>query len=50
MFSPADPDRPVKAFLQEYQALFGFGTEVLDSEPPPSQTNATARLARIFHR
>ena len=27
---PADPDRPVKAFLQEYQTLFGFGPEALD--------------------
>ncbi len=25
MFDPSDPYRPVKAFLQEYQALFGFG-------------------------
>jgi len=25
-----DPDRPVKAFLQEYQILFGFGPEALD--------------------
>jgi len=33
MFDPADPDRPIKAFLLEYQALFGFGPEVLDSEP-----------------
>jgi hypothetical protein len=41
MFDPADPDRPVKAFLQEHQTLFGFGPEVL--EPPPSQTNATTR-------
>jgi hypothetical protein len=30
MFDPNDPDRPVKAFLQEYQALFGFGPEALD--------------------
>jgi hypothetical protein len=30
MFDPDDPDRPVKAFLQEYQALFGFGPEALD--------------------
>ncbi len=30
MFNPADPDRPVKAFLQEYQTLFGFGPEALD--------------------
>ena len=30
MFDPADPDRPVKAFLQEYQTLFGFGPEALD--------------------
>jgi hypothetical protein len=30
MFAPDDPDRPVKAFLQEYQTLFGFGTEALD--------------------
>ena len=30
MFDPADPDRPVKAFLQEYQILFGFGPEALD--------------------
>ncbi|MGB7747443.1 MAG: hypothetical protein WBN75_09165 [Verrucomicrobiia bacterium] len=29
-FDPADPDRPVKAFLQEYQTLFGFGLEALD--------------------
>ncbi len=29
MFDPADPDRPVKAFLQEYQALFGFGPEAI---------------------
>ena len=28
-FDPADPDRPVKAFLQEYQALFGFGAEAI---------------------
>ena len=27
-FDPADPDRPVKAFLQEHQALFGFGDAV----------------------
>ncbi|MGA2786957.1 MAG: hypothetical protein ABSF60_05470 [Verrucomicrobiota bacterium] len=27
---PDDPDRPVKAFLQEYQTLFGFGPEALD--------------------
>jgi hypothetical protein len=30
MFDPDDPNRPVKAFLQEYQALFGFGPEALD--------------------
>ena len=30
IFDPADPDRPVKAFLQEYQTLFGFGPEALD--------------------
>jgi hypothetical protein len=30
MFDPDDPDRPVKAFLQEYQTLFGFGPEALD--------------------
>jgi hypothetical protein len=30
MFDPADPDRQVKAFLQEYQILFGFGPEALD--------------------
>ena len=30
MFDPADPDRTVKAFLQEYQILFGFGPEALD--------------------
>jgi hypothetical protein len=30
MFDPADPDRPVKAFLQEYQILFGFSPEALD--------------------
>jgi IS66 C-terminal element len=30
MFDPADPDRPVKAFLQEYQTLFGFGPIALD--------------------
>jgi len=30
MFDPADPDRPVKAFLQEYQTRFGFGPEALD--------------------
>ena len=30
MFDPADPDRLVKAFLQEYQTLFGFGPEALD--------------------
>jgi VCBS repeat-containing protein len=30
MFDPDDPDRPVKAFLQEYQALFGFGPEALN--------------------
>jgi hypothetical protein len=30
MFDPKDPDRPVKAFLQEYQTLFGFGPEALD--------------------
>jgi hypothetical protein len=30
LFDPANPDRPVKAFLQEYQALFGFGAEALD--------------------
>jgi len=30
MFDPDDPDRPVKAFLQEYQVLFGFGPEALD--------------------
>jgi hypothetical protein len=30
MFDPADPYRPVKAFLQEYQTLFGFGPEALD--------------------
>jgi hypothetical protein len=35
MFDPADPDRPVKAFLQEYQALFGFGPEAI--------TNATVQ-------
>ena len=35
MFDPADPDRPVKAFLQEYQTLFGFGTEAI--------TNATVQ-------
>jgi hypothetical protein len=35
MFDPADPDRPVKAFLQEYQTLFGFGPEAI--------TNATVQ-------
>ena len=35
MFDPDDPDRPVKAFLQEYQALFGFGPEAI--------TNATVQ-------
>lgn len=29
MFDPDDPDRPVKAFLQEYQTLFGFGPEAV---------------------
>jgi len=29
MFDLNDPDRPVKAFLQEYQTLFGFGPEAL---------------------
>jgi len=29
MFDPDDPDRPVKAFLQEYQTLFGFGPEAI---------------------
>ena len=35
MFDPDDPDRPVKAFLQEYQILFGFGPEAI--------TNATVQ-------
>jgi hypothetical protein len=35
MFDPADRDRPVKAFLQEYQTLFGFGPEAI--------TNATVQ-------
>jgi hypothetical protein len=35
MFDPADPNRSVKAFLQEYQVLFGFGPEAL--------TNATVQ-------
>jgi hypothetical protein len=35
MFDPNDPDRPVKAFLQEYQILFGFGPEAI--------TNATVQ-------
>jgi hypothetical protein len=35
MFDPNDPDRPVKAFLQEYQTLFGFGPEAI--------TNATVQ-------
>jgi hypothetical protein len=35
MFDPKDPDRPVKAFLQEYQTLFGFGPEAI--------TNATVQ-------
>jgi hypothetical protein len=35
MFDPDDPDRPVKAFLQEYQTLFGFGPEAI--------TNATVQ-------
>ena len=30
MFDPDDPHTPVKTFLQEYQALFGFGPEALD--------------------
>ena len=30
MFDPDDPACPVKAFLQEYQALFGFGPEALN--------------------
>jgi hypothetical protein len=30
MFDPNDPNRPVKAFLQEYQILFGFGPEATD--------------------
>ena len=30
MFDPDDPDRPVKAFLLEYQTPFGFGPEALD--------------------
>jgi hypothetical protein len=30
IFDPDDPNRPVKAFLQEYQPLFGFGPEALD--------------------
>ena len=29
MFAPDDTDRPVKAFLQEYQTLFGFGPEAI---------------------
>jgi hypothetical protein len=35
MFDPDDPDRPVKAFLQEYRVLFGFGPEAI--------TNATVQ-------
>jgi hypothetical protein len=35
MFDPNDPNRPVKAFLQEYQTLFGFGPEAI--------TNATVQ-------
>jgi protein-S-isoprenylcysteine O-methyltransferase Ste14 len=35
MFDPNDPDRPVKAFLQEYQTWFGFGPEAI--------TNATVQ-------
>lgn len=34
LFDPTDPARPVKAFLQEHQALFGFG--------PAAITNAIA--------
>ena len=35
MFDPADPGRPVKAFLQEHRDLFGFG--------PGEITNATVQ-------
>jgi hypothetical protein len=30
MFDPNDPYQPVKAFVQEYSTLFGFGAEVFD--------------------
>ena len=32
-FSANDPYRPVKAFLQQYQSLFGHGVEVLATAP-----------------
>ena len=40
MFDPNDPDRPVKAFLQEYKTLFGFGPEAI--------TNATVQRDYTF--
>jgi hypothetical protein len=46
MFDPDDPDRPVKAFLQEYQALFGFGPEALDDADVQRDYVSTGNGAR----
>ncbi|HTY87092.1 MAG TPA: M36 family metallopeptidase [Candidatus Acidoferrum sp.] len=46
LFDPADPDRPIKAFLQEYQTLFGFGPEALNDAVVQRDYVSTANGAR----
>ena len=48
MFDPNDPDRPVKAFLQEYQTLFGFGPEALDDANVQRDYVSAGNGARTF--
>jgi hypothetical protein len=46
MFDPADPDRPVKAFLQEYQTLFGFGPDEREAKLEGYDVEAVLNFAQ----
>jgi len=46
LFDPNDPYRPIKAFLQEHRALFGFGPEALGEATVPRDYAAGAAAIR----
>ncbi len=48
-FSPQDPYRPVKAFLQQYQGLFRHGPEILAAAPIVREfTNSNSGLHTVI--